>query len=297
MWDRRIIVHLSGLLVVMFLVAACGDAGEPVTAGAPADDEVGAVDDDQRYGASTMVLESPDHGPQLCLGGVADSYPPQCGGPDVVGWDWDEVDGEEAESGTTWGEYAVVGTWDGERLTLTEPPGPPGPRTSLLERGQDLSTPCPTPPGGWAVVDETKLGGQGAAFEYANTQPDYAGGWLDQSINPASQEPIDESAMNDPAKLVLNLRFTGDLERHEAEVREVWGGALCVTEADRTVEELQRIQREVQDELGALFSVADQVEGTVKVGVTVEKPGLQASLDERYGKGVVEIIGALRPVP
>ncbi|WP_406673857.1 hypothetical protein WBK31_35795 [Nonomuraea sp. N2-4H] len=71
---------------------------------------------------SVTVLESPEHGPQLCST-VAESLPPQCSGPDVVGWDWSKVR-HESHGGTTWGQYRVVGTWDGAKLTLTEPPGP-----------------------------------------------------------------------------------------------------------------------------------------------------------------------------
>ena len=63
------------------------------------------------------VLQKDGEEPQLCLGGVAESYPPQCGGPEIVGWDWDEVDGEESASGVTWGAYAVTGTWDGTVFT------------------------------------------------------------------------------------------------------------------------------------------------------------------------------------
>jgi hypothetical protein len=51
-----------------------------------------------------------------------ESYPPQCSGPDILGWDWAAVDGEESASGVTWGAYAVQGTWDGERFTVTQPP-------------------------------------------------------------------------------------------------------------------------------------------------------------------------------
>ena len=274
-------------MVVLVLFAACGDADEPVTAGSRADR-------DQQYTATTTVLESPEHGPQLCLGGVAESYPPQCGGPDVVGWRWDEVEGEEAANGTTWGTFTVVGTWDGEQLTLTEPPGPPVPEDGV---DVDLSTPCPPPPGGWQVVDASKLGGQGAALEYAGAQPDYAGAWLDQSINPAAAEDQpDESAMNDPALLVLNVRFTGDLARHEAEIRAHWGGALCLTEAARPVQELERIQQELVEELQPLSAGIDIVQGTVSLTVPVPDPALQASLDERYGEGTVVVTGILRPV-
>ncbi len=37
------------------------------------------------------VLEDAGHGPQLCVGAVATSYPPQCGGPDVLGFSFDDV--------------------------------------------------------------------------------------------------------------------------------------------------------------------------------------------------------------
>ncbi|MHA6694523.1 hypothetical protein [Homoserinimonas sp. A520] len=64
-----------------------------------------------------------DGGPvEFCLGAVAESYPPQCSGPELIGWDWASVDGEEAASSVTWGTYAVQGTWDGERMTVTQPP-------------------------------------------------------------------------------------------------------------------------------------------------------------------------------
>lgn len=288
-WHRLITVLLIGLLIALIVLAACGDGDPSVDAG-------GGGDPEQRYTASTTVLESPDHGPQLCLGGVAESYPPQCGGPDVVGWDWDDVEGEESASGTTWGTYSVVGTWDGERLTLTEPPGPP----TLPERLEpDFSTPCPEPAGGWSVVDPATATGeaQAAAIEHARAQPEFAGAWLDQSVNPAAQEDEpDERSMNDPSKLVLNLRFTGELDRHETDIREIWGGALCVSQADRTLEELEQIRQELHEELELLHSGISEVHGVVEVGVIVADPGLQESLDERHGPGTVVVTGALRPV-
>lgn len=67
------------------------------------------------------VLES-DGAPMLCLGPIAASYPPQCSGPTVVGWDWAAVDGEETASGVTWGAYAVWGDWDGAMFTVTREP-------------------------------------------------------------------------------------------------------------------------------------------------------------------------------
>lgn len=67
--------------------------------------------------AQATVLQKDDEPAQLCLGAVAESYPPKCSGPEVEGWDWETVDGEESASGVTWGAYAVTGTWDGTVFT------------------------------------------------------------------------------------------------------------------------------------------------------------------------------------
>lgn len=58
------------------------------------------------------VLDDGD-GAELCLGGVMESLPPQCGGPVIVGWDWAEhTDAFEEASGVRWGEFLVTGTYD-----------------------------------------------------------------------------------------------------------------------------------------------------------------------------------------
>src|SRR5688572_15691269 len=93
---------------------------EPVVA----DGKAAPVSGD-RYEGSGTVLDKKGVGPQLCLGAVASSLPPQCGGIPLVGWDWGKVEGEQTAGETTWGEYRVVGTFDGTRLTPTEPPGAP----------------------------------------------------------------------------------------------------------------------------------------------------------------------------
>ncbi|MFJ2552875.1 hypothetical protein [Microbacterium sp. NPDC087591] len=59
---------------------------------------------------------------QLCLGAVAESYPPQCSGIPLDDWTWDGVDGSETSGDVTWGTYAVYGTYDGERYLNTDPP-------------------------------------------------------------------------------------------------------------------------------------------------------------------------------
>ena len=68
--------------------------------------------------ANATVLDDGD-GPELCLGGVATSLPPQCGGPPVEGWDWSRVEHEDV-SGVRWGSYQITGRFDGATFTVAE---------------------------------------------------------------------------------------------------------------------------------------------------------------------------------
>ena len=84
-------------------------------------------------------------GAELCLGPVAESYPPQCGGPAITNWDWDEQRGMfEQQGDVRWGTFAVTGTWDGTAFTVSNViPGPlydPGPEEplELPEPSKDL---------------------------------------------------------------------------------------------------------------------------------------------------------------
>jgi hypothetical protein len=216
-----------------------------------------------------------------------------------VGWDWAEVPGEESANGTTWGEYTVVGTYADGTFTLTEP-------AVVLEPVDDprepdgSTTPCPEPPAGWVVVDPatTTQAAQDAVMAAARSAPDFSGAWVDQSINPAYADgeisPDEESAMNDPEHLIVNVRFTGDLAAHEAELRELYGGAMCVSEGQRTEAELRRIQEELNERADLLWSSVDTIGEQVELGVVVDD-GVQAELDERYGEGVVDVQAALTP--
>jgi hypothetical protein len=282
------------VLIASFVLLLAGCAERPAEPGAggtasfpPSAASTG------RYQVSATVLESPDHGPQLCSA-VAESLPPQCGGPDVVGWDWSAVDDEESANGTTWGEYSVVGTWDGERLTLTEPPGPPSDGQGPPPPGSDFSTPCPAPIGGWRVIQPATASaeGQQAAIEHANAQPDLGAVWFDAGAEPADDLP----GLPEPA--VLNVAFTGDLDRHERELRALYGGPLCVSQVARTQAELDEVQQAVHAALGAdaLGSGADGRRGVVDVQVTVVDPDIEARVAAVDPDGVVELHGWLQPV-
>ncbi|WP_405084411.1 hypothetical protein [Microbispora sp. NBC_01389] len=283
-------VLLAVLLVVPLAASGCGP---PPDVAAPAGDT--------RYTATGTVLQNGKHGPQLC-GLVQASYPPQCGGPDIVGWDWKAVRAESF-GGVTWGEYRVVGTWDGSRLTLTEPPREartPGGGGS----GTDMTSPCPEPAGGWRPVDRAKATEEAmrAAMDRAASAGEFAGGWLDQHY----MDGVDfhdvrtiEKIGNDPTRYVLNLMFTGDLAGRERWIREVWGGALCVSGAERTESDLRAIQRELEGEMESrrfLTLSVDTIGNRVSARVYVATPELRRELDDRYGKGTVALEGFLKPV-
>ncbi|MCF6467138.1 hypothetical protein FAF44_01750 [Nonomuraea sp. MG754425] len=267
------------LVAALSAVASCG--ARPAAAPEPA-----------RHTASMTVLEGGGHGPQLCYA-VMTSDPPQCDGPDVVGLDWAEV-AHESSGGVKWGRYRLVGTWDGRRLTLTEPPGEPE-ATPAREPGR-LDTPCPAPEGGWRAVDEatTTEKAMNKAVERARTAEDFAGAWfdrLDPAPTPVREEPIDA------ARHVVNLRFTGDLAARERWIREVWGGPLCLTPAERTEAELLAIQRDLGEEkdAGILATSPDPVTNRVNVSVWVVSDDLRRRLEDRYGAEAISIEGAFRP--
>lgn len=303
-------LHLLVLLLPLVATVGCGSAvapdpgsgAEPAgrgSAGATGSDPTGAGADNQLYTATSTVLESPDHGPQLCLGGVAESYPPQCGGPDIEGWDWAAVTGAETANGTTWGSYTVVGTYDGERFTLTEPAAPPSAAPLPPDADDRFATPCPPPDGGWAVVDDALATDEAmqAALALAADTEGYAGSWVDQSINPAWDPDASSeiAGLNDPTKLVLNVTTTGEIAVLEAKLRTVWGGALCVSPAPRTEVELVAILEEISGEPGVLGGYPDTRAGTVEVQVVVDD-GMQARMDEKYGSGLVKVVPVLAPV-
>ena len=119
--QRHVRRHLlSAGLALAVIAGACGDdgggSGSGSGSGSGADRaEVGT--DVPTYEGTFTVLESSEHGPQLCSG-VLLSYPPQCGGPDIVGWDWATVEGETTAGAVRWGQYQVTGTNADGRFTL-----------------------------------------------------------------------------------------------------------------------------------------------------------------------------------
>jgi hypothetical protein len=116
---RRAALVAAATASIALLAACATGPGGATTPGEPAvpDDVIAAPGP---VGGQGTVLQTGDAAPQFCLGAVMESYPPQCSGPELVGWDWDAVDGEETSGDVTFGAFAVWGDWDGVRLTVTE---------------------------------------------------------------------------------------------------------------------------------------------------------------------------------
>jgi hypothetical protein len=258
----------------------------------------GVTGGEKRYEATGIVLENEDHGPMLCLGMTLDSLPPQCGDVPITGWDWDGVQGERNLRGTTWGNYHLTGTYDGESFTVEEaglaegsPPVPDG--------GDPIDTPCDEPEGGWVAEDpsRTSEADRQAASRAASAEPDFAGLWIDYVEEPDPYAPEDPGTEG----MILNVAFTGDVERHTAELGGLWGGPLCMVQHARTEAELHRIQNDLEpsaDKLGiqVLWSSIEVVENVVEVGVVAIDAEGRDALHDRYGPGAVRPVPVLTPI-
>ena len=99
--------------------------------------------------------------------------------------------------------------------------------------------------------------------------------------------------MNDPTKLIINVAVTEDVAGAEAELRETWGGALCVSEAAYTESELNELAMELQKLPGVTSSSA--AADVVQIGVFFDDGSLQQWADATYGEGRVEITSTLVP--
>ncbi|MBK8077704.1 MAG: hypothetical protein IPK24_19560 [Kineosporiaceae bacterium] len=256
-----------------------------------------------RVGATVLQKGDGDGGrPALCTS-MATSLPPRCGGPAIVGWDWDAVP-HETLSGVRWADgVTLTGHFDGSVFTLTEPPvvhgTSAGPTPSATPEDQRPSTPCPTPSGGWRVVDRSKVTQQafGRGVERARGLPGFGGVWIDYRGAPPSGEPGVEP---DLVRAVMNVTTTStDFAAVEKALRADWGGALCVRRAAHSYAELRQIQETLtalMAEQGLQGIGVDEEAGRVDVTAQVATIDQQRRFDEDYGVGVVRLSGIYWPL-
>lgn len=272
------------VVAALALLAGCGTT-EP--AGTPKAPSTGRTE----YVVTATVLEDASHGPQLCLGPVLTSLPPQCGGPDIPNWNWDNVAGETRRNKTVDGLYLVHGTYTDGNFTLTRSPEAAKESDAAgTESERSLVSPCPEPKAGWFPAGRPKVA-EGSADQSASTAaklPGYSEVWLDQSRNKGTE--------NDDNRIILNVRVTRDVKGAETAMRTMWAGALCVSKAKHTHRELLRIQDEVTKSAGRRLLEAGSGDDRVDLMVILDEGGaLQRGFDAKYGKGSVRVNSALRP--
>ena len=246
--------------------------------GAAADASSGEVpqpvpDGEVRTSGLVMVIDDGD-GPELCLGAVAESYPPQCGGPALADFDWGDAGSEEA-SGVRWGSYALTGTFDGTTFTVTDAIPAALYDTMAAPEEEPLAAACDNP----TTTDTAKATPEDmdATLAAASALPTYASAWLTGNT--------------------INVAVTEDAEGAEAELRKTWGGMLCVTTVERTDADLNEVNQELQAALGdQLLTSGSTSPDSLDAQVVFDDGSIQEWADATYGDGLVRISSALVPV-
>ena len=249
--------------------AAAGD-----TAAAPADAVPTPVPDGEvRTTGLVTVLDDGD-GPEMCLGPVAESYPPQCSGPALADFDFGDVGAEQA-SGVTWGSYALTGTFDGTTFTVSDAVPAALYDTMAEPQADGLDPACDDA----TTTDEamTTPEDMDATLTAASALPTYASSWLSDGT--------------------ISVAVTGDAEAAEAELRTTWGGPLCVTTVERSDADLNAVNTELQAALGdQLLTSGSTAPDTLDAQVVFDDGSIQEWADATYGAGLVRVTSALVPV-
>lgn len=120
----RLVFSISVGLVLSAALSACASVSDAAPAGQGRTAALGAIapalPEGEVIGQGTVIDQAGSA--ELCLGGVQESYPPQCAGVPLSGWTWSGLQGAETSGDVTWGAYAVQGTFDGSTITVTQPP-------------------------------------------------------------------------------------------------------------------------------------------------------------------------------
>ena len=283
---------------LVLLAAGCG-AAERVAEHGPADTGSAATAPRASvlYAANTTVLEDERHGPSLCLGAILQSLPPQCGDVPVTNWDWGGAQGEESFRGTTWGEYHVVGTYEGEAFTIVDV-GPPTPDPYAETDDETFVPACEPPSGGWQEgMGRRSDADAGTVEAWASRRPNYVASWVTYLAEPT--EASDEVSL----PVLYNVIVNEDAASMEAGIRKRWDGPLCVVERDAPpLREARRTRAAAERLLAGLgLQILGSDEGNpaqaARIQVVADPGGSgQAALDDRFGPGLVVVEPVLRPV-
>jgi hypothetical protein len=98
---------------------------------------------------------------------------------------------------------------------------------------------------------------------------------------------------------VLNFAFTDDLERQEAELRKIWGGALCVTRHKHTLAKLERLMNTAavfarERGIQVLSMDGDEQRDRTVLGVVFADAQDQAAMDAKFGADTIVLVPRIK---
>lgn len=267
MWTprrRRVGARLSTLAALAVLLSACGqvtggpgasDPGALETALAPGHR---LVEPGEELVTAATVLQEGEAPAQLCHM-VMDSYPPQCGGPEIIGdIDWDQLNNVDRASGVQWGDGWLVGTFDdaAQAFTLTRPVAAEPPQGWQPPPEQDVDFPqlCDDPGGEDGFQRESEDGS--AALEELVALVESLDSYVTLYVSGGGA--------------VVNLVVNSDAAGAEQAARDVWPGPLCVKEEpERPSEADVRAAQEALPTEGMAGSWGGGVDGLLHADVLV----------------------------
>jgi heat shock protein HslJ len=219
----------------------------------------------QRVQFTTTVIDSGD-GPELCLGIVLDSLPPQCSGPVASGL---EMEGwTEKANGVRWGDQTVVVSWP-----------PVAGMVDVLDQSDPVNLDIEFPPGDLPAECQgiEKAAGAGPINDYASSLGDMNGGLY---------------VANDGT---LVLQVIGDPAPHRTALAA--SGGACVVEVPRSEAEQLRIQNSLAPLLADISAVSGSYALSTGPGgrVDVQVPVADAAT-ARAVAGIVDDPTAIRLV-
>lgn len=236
--------------------------------------------------------------PELCLGAVRESYPPQCGGPSLKGnFDWAQVAFDD-EGGLRWTDqrYTVRGFYDPDdgdsgSFTLTAP-------VVLAPEGEPDELDFPQ-----LCDDPYADGGSPDAGVTPGEDPALAEEAAMQKLSEVTATlPLVAAWLSDSDGLSgnYNVLVQGDADAAFQKLRAVWPGGLCVQSSDaptekRRVEALDAVVAALpQGQF--LTGDAGGVKPELTVQVVIATPEIEAAVRKAAEEVPVTLTAVFTPV-
>lgn len=274
----------GGAAVVM---ASGGSSPEPLRTGASTTTTATSVVPEGLLKGTVTVSEAVGDVPRICVsddwvGGSA------CSGPEISGWSWNRAGGSTTGAdGERTGRYEVTGRLQGDVFTLET--------AAIATGGTELDATSPAPCTAQVTdAERTRQSDFDAMLTAAKALPDYAGEWYSRDDG-APAMPFD------PASGTETIAVAADPESVRPQLEALWGGKLCIVEAERSLAELQAVLDRVEPfavdhGLEIVSVVVDQEANTVQATVVVSGPQAQQDADAAFGPGAVTVAGLLSPM-